>query len=70
MTATAHEGQGEDTKRERDVNFKRGEDTCDKTEVWRKRNAHDTALEAKIKVKLDPEAGLDVAQEHSLSPKP
>ena len=40
------------------------EDTYHKTEacwVEEERDAHDTALKAKIEVKLDPEAGLDVA---------
>lgn len=65
MTATAHEGQKEDRER-------RGERTLIKQRpvCQRSRDARDTALRARITVKLDPEAGLHVAQEHSLSPKP
>lgn len=61
MTAIAHEGQREN--RWREAALKEKEDTCHKTEdvCWRKRNAHDTALKSKIKVKLDPEAGLHLA---------
>lgn len=52
------------------LHFKR-EDTYCKTEAcvwWRKDDARDTALKAKIEVKLDPEAGLHAASERGSGP--
>lgn len=67
MTAVAHEGQGED--RWKEAAFLR-ENTCRKTEAClvEEGQAHDTALKAKIEVKLDPEAGLHAALEHHSGP--